>query len=47
VKIGIDTRFVMEGMIASQISAKKGKGGEVEEVELKTSRYDSHRVHAG
>jgi len=26
---------------------RKGSGGEVEEVELKTSRYDSHRVHAG
>jgi len=37
----------MEGMTASQISAEKGKEGKVEEVELKTSRYDSHRVHAG
>jgi hypothetical protein len=40
----------MEGMTASQISTVKGKG-ELEwggeQVELKTSRYDSHRVLAG
>jgi len=45
--MGTATRLVMEGTTASQISAEKGKVGEVEEVELKTSRYDSHRVHAG